>query len=416
MLYYFFSFLTMNFLQSKKNVPQLLLLEFYEKNYNPNVYPTTILQLECLKLNLNNLQKIDQKISTVHKNKQMNSEIKNNCDHSKVMNELSNLTLIFQPKSWIPTIEDKMPINSLNPSKDTSTTMQLPFDSILYAPFKEAIDKNISKNSYLFNRQWYYTNLQRQISVVRKWMIENAFVIWIKKNYKIFHQLFGLMYAEALKKKEKLYSVLLIGRNNNEYSLNMIENKITNVMQELHQIREANEETLSVLKQEITILQDHNKTLTKEMENISNVLENISMNIKSIVSQPMKSIPVTEFLIPPPPPPPPPPMPSLPTCFSLSTIPKLTKKNKNSRTPTKKSSEELRPVITVEDLLKVRLKKAPPKNEKENEKKSEAKRFGPVVTIDMLKKVKLKSIKCKSNENVRLPLRTLKNNENNNQS
>ncbi|KYM77897.1 hypothetical protein ALC53_11585 [Atta colombica] len=145
---------------------------------------------------------------------------------------------------------------------------------------------------------------------------------------------------------------------------------------------------------------------------------------------PLPLIPSLEFLPPPPPssplplppqsssPPPPPPSPPSPLQSSISlsllplhssvslqsqmpliqpTTPNSSRSNKN-RTPTRKCSTPLcnRPKITVEDLLKVTLKKAP-QNIKENRRSIVSSPRGPIVSLEMLRNVKLKSAKRRPN-------------------
>lgn len=102
-------------------------------------------------------------------------------------------------------------------------------------------------------------------------------------------------------------------------------------------------------------------------------------------------------------PPPPPLLPSTSLQSSMPliqpTTPNNSRSNKN-RTPTRKCSTPLfnRPSITVEDLLKVTLRKAPQSIHKENRRNTVPASKGPVVSLEMLRNVKLKSAKRRPND------------------
>lgn len=84
--------------------------------------------------------------------------------------------------------------------------------------------------------------------------------------------------------------------------------------------------------------------IKKELREVKQILENFNK-----VSNPSK-------LPPPPPPPPPPPFPSLPL---LVNTPVCRPKIGNKKLEEKKGNENVRPVISLEDILKVKLKKVP---------------------------------------------------------
>lgn len=91
--------------------------------------------------------------------------------------------------------------------------------------------------------------------------------------------------------------------------------------------------------------------MIKELKNVSQILEINKFNSKDSFKNP-------ESLGVPLPPPPPPPLP-------LSRTPSVKKTPKNNKTCTPKKClmpQETRPVITMDDLLKVTLRKAPQVN------------------------------------------------------
>ncbi|CAG5102050.1 Protein of unknown function [Cotesia congregata] len=160
-------------------------------------------------------------------------------------------------------------------------------------------------------------------------------------------------------------------------------------------IRAASETTFSSLVNEVQSLKisnkkisDDNDALVKELKKLSQMLEVVQFNSKIAEKQASGGIP-------PPPPPPPPPLP-------LSS--QKTPKNNKMHTPRKSSIPQIekRPVITMDDLLKVTLRKAP---KIDKEKPKAASDPQPVISLEMLKNVKLKSIKQRSqNYKVRSPI------------
>nr|XP_012141567.1 PREDICTED: uncharacterized protein LOC105662579 [Megachile rotundata] len=97
----------------------------------------------------------------------------------------------------------------------------------------------------------------------------------------------------------------------------------------------------------------------------------------------------------------PPVLPTLSQSPAQSITPTTPSNSRNVRTPSRKCSTPLfnRPAITVEDLLKVTLKKAP-QNIKENRRNTIPGPRGPVVSLDMLRSVKLKSARRRSNDQI----------------
>ena len=119
-------------------------------------------------------------------------------------------------------------------------------------------------------------------------------------------------------------------------------------------------------------LTESNETLTQELQKLHQSLENMRSKSPKKLPPPSPSIsPSSNSSAVPPPPPPPPPLPPLPplapSLLSMQSPAQLiTPTTPNSsgrsvRTPSRKCSTPLfnRPAITVEDLLKVTLKKAP---------------------------------------------------------
>ncbi|XP_074109945.1 uncharacterized protein LOC141534473 [Cotesia typhae] len=179
---------------------------------------------------------------------------------------------------------------------------------------------------------------------------------------------------------------------NNKMLLLLIE-KFDRMNQEIFEIRAASETTFSLLVNEVQSLKIYNKkifndndALVKELKKLSQMLEVVQFNLKTAEKQASGGIP------------PPPP---LPLQLSSQKIPK----NNKMHTPKKSSIPQIekRPVITMDDLLKVTLRKAP-KIDKEKLRAS-ASDPRPVISLEMLKNVKLKSIKQRSqNYKVRSPI------------
>lgn len=192
---------------------------------------------------------------------------------------------------------------------------------------------------------------------------------------------------------------------------------VTNFSQKLNQVQISSEISIKTLTKEVTILRDANEKLVEnssilveELKNLHETLKNMQMTVKK-TSSPQRPAALTQNVsssIPPPPPPPPPPpfptssipfippppppLPKSPFSRQNTPTPKSSKKHKK-KTPAKKgsSTSSNRPSITVEDLLKVTLKKAP-NNSKENTRRNSFPiQKGPLVSLDMLQSVKLRS-------------------------
>ncbi|KAL6430344.1 hypothetical protein ACFW04_007800 [Cataglyphis niger] len=235
------------------------------------------------------------------------------------------------------------------------------------------------------------------------------------------------------KKFNRLIATL---RSENEKTLRLLSKKITRLSMDFVQIRTSTEATLKALTIEVNVVRETSKKMTEdhmtlldELKKLHEILE----EVRSKFSQPVPLFPsCSSFspsrLPPPPPPPPPPPMPSslIPPPPSFSLLPKVhtsasippppplpltslqfpkpptqspttpnSSRSKKSRTPRKCSTPLFnRPSITVEDLLKVTLKKAP-QSIKDNRRNTVPGPRGPLVSLEMLRNVKLKSAKRK---------------------
>ncbi|XP_066594188.1 uncharacterized protein [Prorops nasuta] len=242
-----------------------------------------------------------------------------------------------------------------------------------------------------------------------------------------------------LGESEKVYQfgeVVALLRTENEQMISVLLDKIGHLSQDMTQVRLNNEAMLSALTTEVNGMKESNKRFSQNGESIMNelkllkkILEDIRSKSKLPISSPVAPRPPPPpppmpppFLpvdpqdtVPPPPPPPPvpvapvPPPPPPPSLF-----PTLTKAasfltpdvSTNDKDPDRKFStpSESRPAITVNDLLKVTLKKAAPHSTKDNRRNSLPACRGPGITLDMLRSVKLKSARRKVGEqNIRSP-------------
>ncbi|XP_043482427.1 arp2/3 complex-activating protein rickA-like [Leptopilina heterotoma] len=208
--------------------------------------------------------------------------------------------------------------------------------------------------------------------------------------------------------------ILSVIKCENDKNLMVFSATVTNFSERLNQVQISSEISIKTLTKEVTILRDANEklvqnssVLVEELKNLHETLKNMQMTFKSSLPLPPSSLTqnVSSSIPPPPPPPPPfptssipfippppPPLPKSPFSRQNTPTPKSSKKHKK-KTPAKKSSStsSTRPSITVEDLLKVTLKKAP-NNSKENTRRNSFPiQKGPLVSLDMLQNVKLRS-------------------------
>ncbi|KAK0082931.1 hypothetical protein PV325_009632 [Microctonus aethiopoides] len=251
------------------------------------------------------------------------------------------------------------------------------------------------------------------------WLSNKIFKL-IKTNCQRFYRFFGTVVTESVpikntqKSSDNLTQIASIIKAENERMLLLFSEKINSIKQELSQVHTLNKNSLSELKCELDIVKNtsnqlaqNNDTLTREFTMLSRKL-NETIQINSANSLRISGSILTSSETPPPPPPPLPPI--------HHSIPITPKFQNHNRTPTRKCSTpstEGRPLITVEDLRKVTLKKAPQKNKENNPKYNMETPRGPAISLDMLRSVKLKSARrSRSNadtKNVRSPRRTLKN-------
>lgn len=147
-------------------------------------------------------------------------------------------------------------------------------------------------------------------------------------------------------------------------------------------------ETLNATLEELTKEVENLKSLKDEMDNLRNRFN--TLNHSSFPQTPMSVTRVAPVAAPPPPPPPPPP-PLLPQANKINIL-------KKSSMQTKAQNETPRPVISLDDILKVKLKKT-------TERSVMARRSTgsqPEITKDMLQQVKLRK-PCRSMTPSRLP-------------
>lgn len=128
------------------------------------------------------------------------------------------------------------------------------------------------------------------------------------------------------------------------------------------QTQEKNEQHLLELATEISNMKIINEKLVQELSETMKIVRSNEKIISTLIHQSSLTTekPTISLQAPSPPPPPPPPMPS-----SLSDLPKTTGIKQESSASIKKylaPPMNSCPAITVEDLLKVTLKKAPQKD------------------------------------------------------
>lgn len=251
------------------------------------------------------------------------------------------------------------------------------------------------------------------------WLIKRMTML-LKKSYGNFKH--ALSTSPSTKRQiEELSQIILTLRSENEQMINMFLEKITYLSDEVLQVRTSNTTALGSLTAEVSGVQEVSKklagnseTLMQELKKLHKVLENTrpsspkelpplpppSVIVPSGNAPPPPPPPPPAPAPPPPPPPPPPPFQSLQSPSNLIT-PTTPNNGRGVRTPARKCSTPLlnRPSITVEDLLKVTLKKAP-QNIKENRRNTIPGPKGPVVSLDMLRSVKLKSARRRTTDQI----------------
>ncbi|XP_012234281.1 uncharacterized protein [Linepithema humile] len=228
--------------------------------------------------------------------------------------------------------------------------------------------------------------------------------------------------TKNLSEEERINYLVTTLHFENEKTLCALSVKMTRLSTDLVQIRTSIETEMNVLREANKKIVENNATMMQELKKLHEILEKMQ-------SKSPQSIPLSSSFPSYPPPPPPPPLPlsvppssltfplktqdskltmygsppclqplssaSVQSTMSLTqpTTPNSSKSNKIS-TPTRKcfTPSSNRPRITVEDLLKVTLRKAP-QSAKENRRNSIQ---GPAVSLEMLRNVKLKSTKRRS--------------------
>ncbi|XP_011333246.1 formin BNI1 isoform X2 [Ooceraea biroi] len=284
----------------------------------------------------------------------------------------------------------------------------------------------------------------RQRSIPRmiiSWVI--AFYGWLKKkllhlsdNYKKLRQRFISSPLISEIKTDRLVATLRI---ENKKMMCELSERMTRLSTDFNKVRTNTETTLNVLTTEVNAVREASKKMNEnntmlmlELKKLRGTLEEIESKSSQPAFLRSSYLPPSSHSLPPPPAPsrfppsqpppiasdstfksatstsviPPPPPPPPPSVFlqspGPSTIQPTTPNSSRSskcRTPTRKCSTPLlsRPSITVEDLLKVTLKKAP-QSIKDNRRNSMPGPRGPVVSLEMLRNVKLKSTKRRLND------------------
>ncbi|KAM0736849.1 hypothetical protein ACS0PU_006498 [Formica fusca] len=277
------------------------------------------------------------------------------------------------------------------------------------------------------------------------WVI--ALCIWLKKKllhllngtYKKLQEVIIPSSSTETPRTKKLNRLIATLRSENEKTLRLLSKKITRLSMNFVQIRTSTEATLKALTIEVNVIRETSKkmtedhmTLVQELKKLREMLEEVRPRFSQPVplfpscsssfspsrSPPPPPPPMPSYLIPPPPPslsllpkvhtsesvsiPPPPPLPltSLQSPKPPTQPPTTpnSSRSKKSRTPRKCSTPLFnRPTITVEDLLKVTLKKAP-QSIKDSRRNTVPGPRGPVVSLEMLRNVKLKSAKRKPSD------------------
>ncbi|KAK0167493.1 hypothetical protein PV327_004886 [Microctonus hyperodae] len=382
---------------------------------------------------LETLDKLDQKNNTnVDKKELMFFCANNNLSQNKFndqTNYLINQVICSSPllsslhKLKVDDVEDISKNDDTSPEKIISSHFIIDNKNNekieTYVSMNESsIDQNNSwTDNSSFKFHWWKVPLVKFYGF-SCWLSNKIFKV-IKTNYQKCYRFFGTVVTEPVpiektqKSSDDLTQIASIIKAENERMLLLFSEKINSIKQELSQVHTLNKNTLSELKCELDIVKNtsnklaqNNDELTREFTMLSRKL-NETIQINSANSLRISgSILISE----PPPPPPPPPLP--PIHHSIPITPKSQNPN---LTPKQKFSTPLpdgRPLITVEDLRKVTLKKAPQKNKENNPKYNMETPRGPAISLDMLRSVKLKSARrSRSNadtKNVRSPRRALK--------
>ncbi|XP_072750193.1 uncharacterized protein [Anoplolepis gracilipes] len=287
------------------------------------------------------------------------------------------------------------------------------------------------------------------------WVI--ALCIWLKRkllrllnnSYEKLQEMIIPSSSTETPQTKKFNHLITTLRFGNEKMLRLLSKKVTRLSMDFVQMRTSTEATVKALTIEVNAIREtsrkmseDNMTLIQELKKLRETLEEVQSKFSQPVSllssclssfSPRSTPPAAP--LPPPPPPPPPPAPpaslTLPPPPSLSLLSRVhtsesasippppplplaslqspkrriqspttpnSSRNNKSRTPRKCSTPLFnRPSITVEDLLKVTLKKAP-QSIKDSRRNTVPGPRGPVVSLEMLRNVKLKSAKRKPSD------------------
>ncbi|KAK1130507.1 hypothetical protein K0M31_018639 [Melipona bicolor] len=309
---------------------------------------------------------------------------------------------------------------SAGSSESNTSTLNLP--AVSNSDSYSACLKESIGNSFQMNKS--FRRLQSVKKPVAKIVL---FCVWIiKKVTAVLKESYGNLRRAAStsmnRQMEELSQVVITLRSENEQMINTLLEKVTRLSEQITQVRVSNTTAIDVLTAEISGMRDVTKKLTENNETLMQELQRLQQSLENMRSKSPKklsppSLPISlssnsSAVPPPPPPPPPPPLPPLfplaPSLLSMQSPAQLitpttpnSSGSRNVRTPSRKCSTPLfnRPAITVEDLLKVTLKKAP-RNVKENRRNTIPGPKGPVVSLDMLRSVKLKSARRRTTDQI----------------
>ncbi|XP_057332447.1 arp2/3 complex-activating protein rickA-like isoform X2 [Microplitis mediator] len=278
--------------------------------------------------------------------------------------------------------------NSLEPVNLIVINSESEFESKItnQLSFQRSTDDSIISKRIIYSLikfEWLKIPFKK-ISTLSNWI-----KFFLKKKCHRIYKFFNSELKIYNENKEELSQVITLSHNKsteNNKMLFLLTEKINGMKEEVIEIRTTSEAMFTFLKSEVQSLKSINKKLSddndeliKELKNVSQILEINKFNSKDSSKKPESSC------VPPPPPPPP---------LPLSRTPGVKKTPKNNKTRTPKKClmpQETRPVITMDDLLKVTLRKAP--QEKPKPVDSDPR---PVISLEMLKNVKLKSVKNRS--------------------
>ncbi|KOC62921.1 hypothetical protein WH47_03112 [Habropoda laboriosa] len=350
--------------------------------------------------------------------------------------EKKNVQNCFYPNLTIT----KIPWSSGSTESPTNSSLDLPVvsDSGGYG-------KCLQEKNQKFLRKQFFKKPAAKIYLFCVWLMKRMARI-IGKSYEGLKRA-ASTFSSTRQQMEELSQVVILLRTENKQMLNTFVEQVTRLSDELTQVKYRNL-SLAILEHYSSITELYsvslafffpvfvslsqvrasNAPLMQELQKLHQTLEDSrskSPKNAPIPPPPMPSIfmssrppalpppppppptpspplPPPPSLPPPPPPPPPPPFPSLQS--PAQPITPTTPKSRSVRMPSRKCSTPLpsRPVITVEDLLKVTLKKAP-QNVKENRRNTIPGPRGPVVSLDMLRSVKLKSVRRRNDKMTRSP-------------